>query len=183
MKNESNLNCLLMIFQGLCKLHHHLKRLYDAPNQKEKSPLRNSQPISSSPLDDDKLFENIDDVLTDCFLYEEQDSFLLKLIKDQNLQGAIERLTKSYLISGKDIKVIFQLFKMQGRIDAILIENNEMGQIDMLKKAKGFMQIQSGSTDDMWRNKLQAGSIKYQVDNFQYNYRLFDTRPSLDKSN
>eukprot|EP00347_Sterkiella_histriomuscorum_P022268 403331086 len=142
MKNESNLNCLLMIFQGLCKLHHHLKRLYDAPNQKEKSPLRNSQPISSSPLDDDKLFENIDDVLTDCFLYEEQDSFLLKLIKDQNLQGAIERLTKSYLISGKDIKVIFQLFKMQGRIDAILIENNEMGQIDMLKKAKGFMQIQ-----------------------------------------
>lgn len=44
----------------------------------------------------------------------------------QNAKGIAERMLRTYMIGGKDVRVLHALFSMNGKIDAFMIETGEM---------------------------------------------------------
>ena len=48
----------------------------------------------------------------------------------------IEKLTKSYLTVGRDLTVLIQLFKTSGKVDAVLIDNNDLKPHQLLTKVQ-----------------------------------------------
>ena len=61
---------------------------------------------------------------------------MTKYLVENKFKGTVERVMKSYMTAGKDIKVLSYLFKLSGVIDGLMINEGEIKASQILLKVQ-----------------------------------------------